>query len=194
MGKNKSGQVSRRRVFYIPGYDPIHPRRYRELYRKEGASQADISGYDLALTPGKSGGNYGWHVTAQIDGVQSDADVEVLVWSDIVRDSMENSIPATYVQLARTAWVYIASGTLWRLMKLRKGPVIAALYPIGMLLSQLLIAVLVGVLVYSGFAALMSPYLGILGIGLSLIVGCGVMIWLLTWFKRKDAKFFAYYA
>ena len=193
MGKNKSGQVSRRRVFYIPGYDPIHPRRYRELYRKEGASQAGISGYDLALTPGKSGGNYGWHVTAQIDGVQSDADVEVLVWSDIVRDSMENSIPATYVQLARTAWVYIASGTLWRLMKLRKGPVIAALYPIGMLLSQLLIAVLVGVLVYRGFAALMSPYLGILGIGLSLIVGCGVMIWLLTWFKRKDAKFFAYY-
>ncbi len=193
MGKNKSGQVSRRRVFYIPGYDPIHPRRYRELYRKEGASQAGISGYDLALTPGKSGGNYGWHVTAQIDGVQSDADVEVLVWSDIVRDSMENSIPATYVQLARTAWVYIASGTLWRLMKLRKGPVIAALYPIGMLLSQLLIAVLVGVLVYSGFAALMSPYLGILGIGLSLIMGCGVMIWLLTWFKRKDAKFFAYY-
>ena len=29
----------RRRVFYIPGYDPFHPRRYRELYRKEGADQ-----------------------------------------------------------------------------------------------------------------------------------------------------------
>ena len=32
--------VFRRRVFYIPGYDPVHPRRYRELYRKEGADQA----------------------------------------------------------------------------------------------------------------------------------------------------------
>jgi hypothetical protein len=29
--------VFHRKVFYIPGYDPIHPRRYRELYRKEGA-------------------------------------------------------------------------------------------------------------------------------------------------------------
>ena len=37
--------VRRRRVFYIPGYDPIHPRRYRELYRKEAAAQAAISVY-----------------------------------------------------------------------------------------------------------------------------------------------------
>ena len=39
------GAVFRRRVFYIPGYDPFHPRRYRELYRSEGAQQAGISGY-----------------------------------------------------------------------------------------------------------------------------------------------------
>ena len=58
--------VSRRRVFYIPGYDPIHPRRYRELYRKEGAAQADISGYDLTLSPRKGGGRFGWHVTGTI--------------------------------------------------------------------------------------------------------------------------------
>lgn len=34
--------VRRRRVFYIPGYDPFHPRRYRELYRRQGALQAEI--------------------------------------------------------------------------------------------------------------------------------------------------------
>ena len=40
--------VFRRRVFYIPGYDPIPPRRYRELYRKEGTDQARrYSGLDL---------------------------------------------------------------------------------------------------------------------------------------------------
>ena len=33
----------RRRVLYLPGYDPIPPRRYRELYRREGAAQATIS-------------------------------------------------------------------------------------------------------------------------------------------------------
>ena len=40
-----------RRVFYIPGYDPFHPRRYRELYRTEASAQAAISGYEIALKP-----------------------------------------------------------------------------------------------------------------------------------------------
>ena len=119
--------VSRRRVFYIPGYDPIHPRRYRELYRKEGAAQAAISDYTLTLTPAPKGRHYGWQVDARTDGALTHADIEVLVWSDIVRGSMEASIPGTYLQLARTAWTYITSGALRRLMRLRKGPVIAAL-------------------------------------------------------------------
>ena len=37
----------RRRVLYLPGFDPIPPRRYRELYKREGAEQARISGYRL---------------------------------------------------------------------------------------------------------------------------------------------------
>ena len=117
-------QVRRRRVFYIPGYDPIHPRRYRELYRSESADQAAISGYEIGIAP-RQGENYGWRVESRMDGKSTDTEIEVLVWSDIVRDSMASSIPATYLQLVRTAWTYIASGALRRLMWLRKGPVIA---------------------------------------------------------------------
>lgn len=39
-----SQDVHKRRVFYIPGYDPIHPRRYRELYRKEGPRRPGFRG------------------------------------------------------------------------------------------------------------------------------------------------------
>ena len=81
------GRPFRRQVFYIPGYDPIHPRRYRELYRKEGAAQAALSGYALSLSPKKTGATYGWHVQGQIDGARAEVDFEVLVWSDIVRGS-----------------------------------------------------------------------------------------------------------
>jgi len=138
----QNAPVSKRQVIYIPGYDPIHPRRYRELYRKEGADQAAITGYALDLSAKTTkDGPYGWHIEGHIDGQHVTADMNVLVWSDIVRDSMDLSIPATYVQLIRTAYTYIASGALRRLMWLRKGPVIAALYPIGMLLLQLLVAI-----------------------------------------------------
>ena len=193
------GTVRRRRVFYIPGYDPIHPRRYRELYRKEGAAQAAISDYTLALAPKKGGGPYGWQVKGDI-GTPVVADIEVLVWSDIVRGSMATSIPATYLQLLRTAWLYVTSGALRRLMWLRKGPVIAALYPVAMLILQLLVAIA------AGFALAGAL---IWGLGLALAqVGWGVgpvaafvrwpvVIVVLTlalrWFKSKDGRFFAYY-
>ena len=182
--------VKTRRVFYIPGYDQIHPRRYRELYRKEGAAQAAISGYEIALKPKAGKGNYGWRVNAGIDGHQVTSQVEVLVWSDIVRESMSNSIPATYWQLLRTAWVYIGSGTLWRLMRLRKGPVIAALYPVGMLIVQALLAVALGLLTYRALEMVTDHRAARLAFA---AVGTGLGIALLRWFKKKDGKFFAYY-
>ena len=191
MGNHTSGQVTRRRVFYIPGYDPIHPRRYRELYRKEGAAQAAISGYDIALEPNSGSENYGWQVKGLIGGVEVDAQVDVLVWSDIVRESMNTSIPATYLQLLRTAWVYIASGALWRLMKLRKGPVIAALYPVGMLLVQLMLAAVLGCVVVFGISALLVPFIGVFAYVLALLTGGACFYGLLRWFKKKDGRFFA---
>lgn len=133
-----AGAVFRRRVFYIPGYDPVHPRRYRELYRKEGAQQARIQGYEIDLKPKSLAGSYGWQVTARIDNRPCEAEVEVLVWSDIVKTSMERGIAGTYLQLVRTAWAYIGTGALFRLMKLRGGPMVAALYPIAMLSLSLI--------------------------------------------------------
>ncbi|MBP9952256.1 MAG: hypothetical protein KBF27_10890 [Cypionkella sp.] len=175
----------RRRVFYIPGYDPIHPRRYRELYRTESKAQAVISGYQIGLKPKTVKGPYGWHVSGMIDDTAAEVDFEVLVWSDIVKVSMERGISGTYVQLARTAWAYIGSGALYRLAGLRKGPMIAALYPIAFLLVQLLVACLagwgVGVVV-----GLLHPLLG----GLAAF---GVIWAMLAAFKRWDNKVLAYY-
>ena len=54
---------------------------------------------------------------------------------------MRGGILATYGQMVRTAYICIASGALWRLMQLRKGPVIAALYPVVMLIGQAAVAV-----------------------------------------------------
>ncbi len=191
MSASSFQSVRRRRVFYIPGYDPIHPRRYRELYRKEGAAQAAISGYEIALAPKRAGGPYGWHVTATQDGQSTEADVEVLVWSDIVRESMGAGIAATYGQLVRTAWTYIASGALFRLMRLRKGPIIAALYPIFALILQALLGALVGWALAALALALLPdfPFDGLLGLAL----GAFVLALTLRWFRRHDGRFYAYY-
>ncbi len=196
--------VRQRRVFHIPGYDPIPPRRYRELYRTESVAQAKISGYQIAVQAKPASDSFGWVVAARIDDADVRVDVDVLVWSDIVRDSMAQSIPATYLQLLQTAWIYISTGTLRRLMWMRKGPVIAALYPVGMLLLQLLIAVLLGRflgnLVQTGALALvamtggvLATILGWIGWVLKYALWLAVVVFVLRWCKARDNKLFAYY-
>ncbi len=186
--------VFRRHVLYIPGYDPFPPRRYRELYRSEGAAQAVISGYQLVIQP-RSGETYGWRVNSQIEGRAVEAEVEVLVWSDLVQRSMAQGIAATYLQLIRTAWAYIGYGALFQLMRLRKGPMIAALYPIVFLILQAVLALLV--LVYAAKAVawawlrLIGP--GAAGHWVAILVGL-VAGWLvLRGFRALDRRVFAYY-
>ncbi len=176
--------VRRRHVFYIPGYDPIHPRRYRELYRSESTAQAGISGYEISQTPKQAGGRFGWHVEAHINGQITQADFDVLLWSDIVRDSMEKGILGTYLLLFRTAWTYISSGALFRLMRLRKGPVLTALYPVLFLLVQLVLALLLAWGV-GRILQMIHPWLGWFGLV--------IVPFVLEWFRKCDNRFFAYY-
>jgi len=180
-------EVRRRRVFYLPGFDPVPARKYRERYRRGGAAQAAISGYELTLGPQRTQGGFGWSVETRIGGCITETDIEVLAWADIVKDSMAHGIAATYLQLARTALAYIGSGALFRLMRLRKGPVIAALYPVVLLLAQLGLALCAGSVVAFGLAK------GAGALGLPAWIGWGMLlpgvavVWVcLGWFKRRD--------
>ena len=201
-----SDRVHRRRVFYIPGYDPFPPRRYRELYRKEGAAQAEISGYRLALRPKTAAGDFGWYAGTVIGGEDTEAEIDVLLWSDIVQASMARTIPATYWELVRTAWIYGVTGTLRRLMWMRKGPVIAALYPVGVLLLQLVLAYVAARLVGGAVLWLVRAVYGLFTaapLAQSILwypamvlaggAGLALFVWLMRWFKAQDGRIFAHY-
>lgn len=129
--------VRRRHVLFVPGYDPFPARRYRELYRSEGAKQAEICGYELAQT---RAGQSSWDVTAKMDGVITNTRIEVLGWQDLVRGRLHRSLFGNLRDLCVTFWTYARSGALWRLFRLRPHPMIAAAYPVLVLFGQLLIA------------------------------------------------------
>lgn len=173
-------KVRRRRVFYLPGFDPFPPRKYREIYRREGAAQAAISGYELALAP--LAGRPGWRVTARIEDQPVEAEIEVLVWHDLVRRSMAGGIWASYRHWARVIALYVGSGAIFRLARLRKGPTIAALYPVVLLGLYLLAPLaLVGALVAaSGQVWLALPGLAAVPI-------------LLRALRRLDRRFYGFY-
>ncbi|MCZ0962959.1 hypothetical protein [Paracoccus benzoatiresistens] len=177
----------RRRVLYLPGFDPMPPRRYRELYRRESRKQAEISGYDLTMEKPAVATGFGWRTRAHFPEGKADARVEVLVWADMVQASMQTGILATYAQMVRTAWIYIGSGALRRLMRLRRGPVLAALYPFAVLLLQLLGAILVAML--AGWAVAVLTGLS----WLAAILALGAAWATLALAERQDRRLFAHY-
>lgn len=178
--------VRQRRVFYIPGYDPFPPRRYRELYRSESADQARISGYKIRQRPKKGDGPYGFIVTSEVDGHSTQSEINILEWSDIVRSSMQAGIWATYWLLVQTAWIYLSTGALFRLFRLRAGPGIAAMYPVVMLLGQLITALAAAAGLGWALAHIVPTWLGYL-------LGLGVVWPILHLFRRIDGKFFIHY-
>jgi hypothetical protein len=180
-------QIKQRKVFYIPGYDPMLPRRYRELYRTEGAKQAQVSGYDLCLKgKAQKAENYGWIVDTTIDQKDTHTEFEFLLWSDIVQASMKRTIAGSFWLLAKTVYVYISTGSLFSLMKLQKGPIIAALYPVVVLLGQLLLGLLAAYPAYF-LVEMMSNWV------LGGIAGFCILSAVMIWFKSKDNKIYAYY-
>ena len=199
--------VRKRKVFYLPGYDPVPARHYREMYRREGAAQAEISGYALHMQA-KQGAGYTWQVEAEIDGMETVTEVEFLAWNDIVVASMQAGILASYWLLLRTLWLYLRTGALVSLIRLRPAPMIAALYPVVLLGGQLLLAIAAGFLVgwgiryalvymalpfIEGWPLLQVAYLGIALALLSAVAGIVVFGLALKAFKARDNRIYAYY-
>jgi len=178
--------VRRRHVLYVPGYDPMPPRRYRELYRVEGRKQAEISGYGITIKGSTGHGvRYRWSVRGVMDGAVTDTDIEFLLWNDIVHSSMRQTIIRTYWLLLKTLWLYVASGTLAALFRLRKAPILVAMYPAVILIGQFSFAVASGVLLFRSL-----EFAGTWGAALA---GGGLVAAMLVLFRRFDRRFYAYY-
>lgn len=138
--------VARRKVFYVSGFDPLGPRRYRELYRTEAPLQAGISGYEVDVTGRQRGedGNFRWHARYSRGLNESEADFEFLGWDDIVRHSIRPSLRYVYGLMFRTLWIYLSSGAIRAMMRLRSGPLIAGLVPAFLMIFYLVYAGLIG--------------------------------------------------
>jgi hypothetical protein len=128
--------------------------------------------------------NFGWRVTSTMEGRDTVSEITVLTWSDLVKSSMDRGVVWTYLSLIKTAWIYISSGALRDAMKLRKGPVIAALYPVGFLIVQLDFAILCAAVLSS----VLWPVHAVFG-----IASWGIIWPVLALFQKYDGKIFTHY-
>ncbi len=169
--------VRSRKVFYVSGFDPLGPRRYRELYRKEGPQQAKISGYDLSIAGQQraENGNYRWKARYQTSQTETETEFEFLGWDDIVRHSFRPSLRYVYALMFKTLWIYLSSGAIRAMFRLRSGPLVAGLVPAFLMIFYLIYGGLIGtsaaMLTVAGFGGpvWLAGLAGIGAFGLSMI-------------------------
>lgn len=167
--------VARRKVFYISGFDPLGPRRYRELYRREGPRQGRIAGYQLTVRgqPRTPSGNFAWRVVQHQGTLRTVSEFEFLGWDDIVRRSIRPSFVHVYGLMFRTLWIYLSSGAIRAMWQLRAGPLIAGLVPPALMMLYV---------VYAGMTALAAGLVivGPLGLPAHAAVPAGIVVWILA--------------
>ena len=179
--------VKSRKVFYFPGYDPKPARRYREIYRTEARKQADISGYKIDVKGRKAdGGPYRWEIDAQFGRQKVKTDYEFMMWTDIVKDSMEGSILKSYWVFLITGWRYYFSGAWGAYKRLGRPPFIVTLYPFLVLGGQLLIALFAWILTGVLFGLILPQWIG-------WTLGAGAFVAVLKYYKSIDHRLYAHY-
>lgn len=191
--------VARRKVFYVSGFDPLGPRRYRELYRKEGPEQGTISQYDLTVSrlPRSETGNYRWRAGYAAGLTMSEAEFEFLGWDDIVRHSIRPSLGHVYGLMFKTLWIYLSSGAIKAMLNLRSGPLIAGLVPAFLMMFYLVYAGLIGTsaaLILGGPLGLPLVLAGLGGIGASVLAMLGTRLFeeqMMIYFMVNDLGYSA---
>ncbi|NKI99350.1 hypothetical protein FHW92_001396 [Novosphingobium sp. SG707] len=88
----------KRKIFYLPGYDPRGARYYHALLAEEARKEEGLT----LSRRGRAGCNVAWTL-AREDGAVSGAH-EFLVWDDIVRATWAKHPPALLWQGIRTYW------------------------------------------------------------------------------------------
>lgn len=175
--------VQRRRVFFVPGFDPFPPRRYRELYRAQGTIQSDQADYSLKVGGGDHHGQ--WSVVYQDQDQTVHTQFDLLDWSDLVREEVDRSRAQVIWAGLRCARTYLTSGAFSAILQLRRGPALVSLFPY---LVLILWALLWAVLLWNGVGVVGAHWPVLTPIVVAVLLGAEFLA-----FKVLDQRLFLGY-
>jgi hypothetical protein len=127
---NKIDRITKRKVFYISGYDPRGYRYYYSLYKKNLSLQNSLNGLNATITSKaiKDKYTYTWDVSSNTDH-NTQTKYSFLVWDDIIRDNWSDGFTGiakdSYQYLRR----YVFKGLTSKFAKVNKQRLITGYYP-----------------------------------------------------------------
>ena len=173
--------VFRRRVFYIPGFDPFPPAvtanytepspKSRRAYPITQSHKNRCAGTD----------NFGWRVISTIEGRDTVSDITVLTWSDLVKSSMDRGVVVDLSVAVQNCVDLYCLGCAARRDEVAQGSRDCGALP---RIAQLGFAILCAA-VLSSVLWSVHPVFG--------IVSWGIIWPILALFQKYDGKIFAHY-
>lgn len=159
-------RVTRRHVFYLPGFDPKGAARYYRLYREHAAKQAMVSGYRIAIGPRSVVDRLvtRWTLDFEEQDHKVSTTYDVLRWDDIMRRYWPRGpyriLWTTVLATAR----HIANGMLRKTLETSWATFLAAIYPTAMVLGAALAAALASIVLGSIASSIGSPAIVVVAI------------------------------
>jgi len=111
----QSGQVRRRRVLYVAGYDPASPKKYHRIWTEHAPRQGALTGvrYDIGELKPLDEISSGWRIVAEHPGGERvEIDYVFLHWFDLVRAVWPQDGPRLYLRTLRAFVDYHRSGIM----------------------------------------------------------------------------------
>ena len=137
--------VRRRHVFYISGFDPNGPSRYRKLYSEGAREQAAFSDVTIEVGARKKIDQHAVEWTVNYCRPGTPATGQPLSatethyvfprWDDIVRDYWWHENWRQLPDLVNTTWHYLRSGALWKISRQRWNGFVSIFAPFLLLIT-----------------------------------------------------------
>lgn len=186
-GFKDEAMVRRRRVFYMPGYDPRRHGVYHDLFVTELSKAAALRGYDAAagMLDGSDTVAPSFAMTANAEGKRVEATVSILRWDDLVRPVYETPTIRRLPQLMKVGLDLLRGGVMAKIARIDWQFATFLAYPYVMTVIAIASVLLAGFLA-GNWGARLSPFAALPAAMFGLVVSG--WIWL-----RLERKFYLRY-
>ncbi|TDM08366.1 MAG: hypothetical protein C4K60_02605 [Ideonella sp. MAG2] len=172
------GQVRRRAVFYISGFDPQGPGYYYRLFCEQAERQTQGADYQLHIGPRTSDGRLRstWPVQyTDAAGAVVQSDYHFLRWDDIVRQHWPRGRWRLFLLTTLTSWRIFRNGSWWSMCRASRVAGLTLALPILLVCFALMLAaVSIGlaaswaITTHHGIVSALAHVVGLAAVGVAL--------------------------
>ncbi len=179
--------VTRRRVFYIAGFDPRPVGIYARTMREQGEAYAALHERRFAMGKRKDLAPHlhRWELSMLSPGAECETEYDFLVWNDLVSQRMDRALPEIYRMALGDLLHFLRLGLFRRVWAADRRMFGCLIYPYWLLPAFLGASVLAGLWAYG----LVQSASGLWPAGL--LAGFAVAGLLMLWVARNDGRHFA---